>query len=152
MWNASYESYVKQLVLSNKNEYPYYIAHTCTYWNTTNSSALPAFKVYFSKEPISATGEYTYVFKGDTVCYSVVGGNATNNYHNERVQISNVNNNNLYINDYEFIYTNAEFSSYSVHPDVMATSNVTSSHFDGVSLILIVILLVAQLVRFLRGN
>lgn len=61
MWSDSYRDYVKQLVITNRDEYPYYIAHTCSYWGISNSSSYPSFKVYLSKEPITASGLYNYV-------------------------------------------------------------------------------------------
>ena len=149
MWSDSYKEYVKSLVESNRGEYPYYVAHTCTYWGVSNSSSLPSFKVYFSKDPITATDIYTYVLSDNSMVYSVVGGNATSNYHNQRVTISSYSGT-LVINDYEFIYSNAEYSTRSIQPDILATTNVTQSHFDGVSLIILAVLLgtiVSRLVR-----
>lgn len=149
MWSDSYKEYVKSLVESNRGEYPYYVAHTCTYWGVSNSSSLPSFKVYFSKDPITATDIYTYVLSDNSMVYSVVGGNATSNYHNQRVTTSSYSGT-LVINDYEFIYSNAEYSTRSIQPDILATTNVTQSHFDGVSLIILAVLLgtiVSRLVR-----
>lgn len=149
MWSDSYRDYVKQLVISNRNEYPYYIAHTCTYWGVSSSASYPAFKVYFSKEPITANGLYSYVCPTDTVVYSVIGSNANSNYHTSRVSTSKYSGA-LNIDNYEFVYTNAEFTGATVQPDVLASTDIQQSHFDGVSLILLVILLgtlVAKLVK-----
>lgn len=149
MWSTANENYVKFLVESNRKEYPYYIAHTCTYWNVSGSSAYPSFKVYFSKEPITASGLYSYVLPSNTVVYSVISGNANSNYHDARVT-TNVTSGNLRLDNYEFVYTNAEFSGSTIQPDILATTQVTQSHFDGVSLILLVVLLVSAVVRFIR--
>lgn len=118
MWNSANESYLKYLVETNRKEYPYYVAHTCTYWNITNSSALPTFKVYFSKEPITAGSLYDYKIPNDSLCYSVVAGNANNNYHNARLTAVAYSGN-LSIDEYEFIYSNAEYSSVTVQPDIL---------------------------------
>jgi len=150
MWSDSYRDYVKTLVESNRDTYPYYVAHTCTYWGVSSSSAYPSFKIYFSKEPITANGLYTYIFKDTAVVYSVVGGNANSNYHNNRVSTSSFTGS-LKIDDYEFVYTNAEFTGQSIQPDLLSTTNVTQSHFDGFGVVLLIVLLVSMVVKLLRG-
>lgn len=149
MWNDSNRDYLKQLILTNRKEYPYYVAHTCTYWDVSNSNALPAFKVYFSKEPITASSLYNYKISANSLCYSVVASNANKNYHNMRLTAAPYSGN-LTINDYEFIYTNAEYSAVTVQPDILATNTVESSHFDAVSLIIICILLGTVVARLMR--
>lgn len=149
MWSDSNRDYVKSLIETNRGEYPYYIAHTCTYWGINNSSSLPSFKVYFSKEPIRASGLYTYVLPSDTLVYSVVSGNANSNYHNVRVSVSRASGS-FSVDSYEFIYTNAETAAETVQPDLLATSSVRQSHFDGVSLIILVILLASIFVKLIR--
>lgn len=149
MWNDSYRDYVKQLVLSNRNEYPYYIAHTCTYWGINNSGSYPTFKVYFSKEPFTASGLYSYVCPSDTVVYSVVGGSANTNYHNARVSTSSYNGT-LKIDEYEFVYTNAEFTGSTIQPDILASADISQSHFDGVSLILLAVLLASVVAKLIK--
>lgn len=150
MWSDSYRDYVASMVKSNRGEYPYYIAHTCTYWNVSSSSSLPAFKIYFSKEPITASSLYNYVLPSDTLVYSVVGGNANNNYHNARVTAT-VTSGNLKIDDFEFVYTNAESTIATIQPDILADINVTQSHFDGVSLVLLIVVLASVVVKLIRG-
>lgn len=149
MWNDSYKDYVKELVKTNYKEYPYYIAHTCTYWGINNTAVYPSFKVYFSKEPIQANDLYNYTLKGDSLCYSVIGGNGNQNYHDSRVTTANALGN-VKINDYEFIYTNAEFTGSTVQPDILATTSVSQSHFDAVGLIILAILLGSVVVKILK--
>lgn len=149
MWSDSYKEYVKSLVESNRGEYPYYVAHTCTYWGYDSFADMPSFKVYFSKDPITATDIYTYILSDNSMVYSVIGSNASRNYSDQRVTTSSYSGT-LVINDYEFIYSNAEYITRSIQPDILATTNVTQSHFDGVSLIILAVLLgtiVARLVR-----
>lgn len=151
MWSSQYQDYVKQLVETNRKEYPYYIAHTCTYWGSVNNYNKPSFKVYFSKEPITANDMYTYTLSGDSCVYSVIGGNANSNGSSRRVSFAPASGV-ISVDDYEFVYTNAEFTTASIQPDITASSSVSSSHFDGVSLILLVILLTAFVAKFLRGR
>lgn len=149
MWNATYEDFVEHLVQTNYKEYPYYVAHTCTYWNVSNSGALPAFKVYFSKEPITASDLYVYNLPADTICYSVIGGNGSSNYNSQRVTTSTAKGR-LNIDWYEFVYTNAETTSATVQPDILATNEVTQSHFDGVGLVILAVLLSSIIYRFVK--
>ena len=149
MWSEIYHDYVEELVLTNRAEYPYYVAHTCSYWGTSSSASQPSFKVYFSKEPITASSLYSYRFTGDSVCYSVVGGNASTTYSGARVTVTNYSGN-LTINNYEFIYSNAEYSTQTVMPDIIATNAVTQAHFDGVSLIVLCVMLGAVVVGLFK--
>lgn len=151
MWSDVNKEYVKELVLTNRSEYPYYIAVTCSYWGTYYDYNRPTFKVYFSKEPITADGLYNYVFEDTAVVYSVIGGNANNNSNECRVQTSTYNGT-LNIDDYEFVYTNAEFETNTVQPDILSTNLVTQSHFDGVSLILLGILLGTIVAKIVKGK
>ena len=149
MWSDSNRDYVKQLVETMHKEYPYYLAHTCTYWGLSNSQSYPTFKVYFSKEPITVIDLYTYQLPSDSVVYNVRSGNANSNYNDERITIYQAGGR-VKIEDYEFIYTNAESETVTVQPDILATTNVTQSHFDGVSLIMLVILLSAVVAKIIK--
>lgn len=151
MWSDSNRDYVKQLVLTNREEYPYYVAHTCTYWDVTNSSSLPAFKVYFSKEPIIASSLYDYKISANSLCYSVVSSNANKNYHNMRVTATAYSGN-LSINEYEFIYSNAEYSAVTVQPDVTVTDSVSRADYQGVNFIIIAVLLGVIVYKLIRGR
>lgn len=151
MWSDSNRDYVNQLVESNREEYPYYIAHTCTYWNITNSAALPTFKVYFSKDPITATDIYNYTLSENSMVYNVIAGNASNNYHSQRVTTSSFSGN-LKIDNYEFVYSNAEYSTRTIQPDITSTNTITRAEYQGVNLILIAILLGIIVYKLIRGK
>lgn len=149
MWSEVYRDYVKDLVTSNRAEYPYYLAVTNTNISTGYGNEYPAFKVYFSKEPITATGLYSYKLPADSICYTVIGGNASSNYHSQRVTTSTAGGN-LNINTYEFVYTNAEFTGNTIQPDIMATNNVKESTFQGVAWLLFVLLIANIVVRLVK--
>ena len=143
--------YAKQLIESNRGEYPYYILSTNSNISDSYDYQSPAFKIYFSDKPITANGRYSFSFQGNTLVYSVISSNASKQYHSERVKISTYNSTSLTVNEYEFVYTNAEFKTGSIQPDILATSSVAQSHFDSVSLILLVVLLSSVVFRILRG-
>lgn len=149
MWSEVNNKYVEQLVISNRGEYPYYVAHTCTYWGVSSTANRPSFKVYFSKEPITANGLYSYVFTDTYVCYSVISSNANINYNDNRVSTS-TGTGTVIIDDYEFVYSNAEYSGETIQPDITATNGVQQSHFDAVGLILLTVLLATVVTRLIR--
>lgn len=151
MWSDSYRDYVKQLVLTNRAEYPYYVAHTCTYLGSTSSYDQPNFKVYFSKEPITATSLYNYSLPSGSICYNVIGGNGNNNYHSARMSVVNASSN-ISINNYEFIYSNAEYSTNSIQPDILATNEVTRADYQGTTAIIITVLLAVILFKLFGGK
>lgn len=153
MWNDSYRDYVKAVVETSHDEYPYYMAHTCTYFGTGSTVGQPAFKIYLSKEPITANGLYTYLLPADTLVYSVIGVNAGVNNNSPRVRVTSTTvDGTVGVNEYEFVYSNAEYSGNSVQPDLLAASAATQNHFDAFSLILLVILLGALVVKLFKRS
>lgn len=151
MWNDSYRDYVKAVVEASHEEYPYYMAHTCTYIGTGSTVGQPAFKIYLSKEPITANGLYTYLLPSDTLVYSVIGSNANSTNSSPRVRVTTASGT-VGVNEYEFVYSNAEYSGNSVQPDLLAASTATQNHFDAFSLILLVILLGALVVKLFKRS
>ena len=151
MWSDINTNYVKDLVLSNRNEYPYYMAQTVTTVGTSGSNYnAVTIKVYFSKEPITSTNGYTYKLPAGSICYSIIGANGSNYSQNQRVTVSNVSGN-ITVAQYEFIYTNADMQTYTMHPDVTATNAVTQSHFDGASILILILLLANFTIRIFKS-
>ena len=142
--------YAKTLIESNRKEYPYYIFITNTNISDNYSYESPTYKIYFSRKPILANGRYSFTIQDTALCYSVVTSNASKQYHSERVKVNSFSGE-LNVNEYEFCYTNAQFKTNSIQPDLLASSSVSQSHFDGVSLILLVILLSTVVFRLIRG-
>lgn len=151
MWSDSYRDYVKALVLTNRDEYPYYVAHTCSYFGSVSSYNYPSFKVYFSKKPITASSLYSYVLQDDSVVYSVIGSSANNNAHAQRVTVNNIGGT-INIDTYEFVYSNAEYSSESIQPDITVSEGVNQVEFQAVSLVLLCFLLAVLVVKLLKRS
>lgn len=152
MWSEVNNDYVKQLVLAQRaNGYPYYIAHTVTNVSGYGNSNAVSFKVYFSDKPIKGTGLCSFEFSGDVVCYSVVSANANSNYYAQRVTTTDYSGTTLSVNNYEFIYTNAAFEGSSVQPDIALTPSISKADFQGVSIVLIVVLLSIVTYKLIRG-
>lgn len=152
MWSEVNSEYVKQLVLTNYKEYPYYVAHTVTYIDTISSYNSPTVKVYFSKEPITINNSYSFTLPSNSICYDIIGGNGSRNSQSARVSISNASGR-ININQYEFVYTNAETETqvYCVHPDVIETKQLTQSHFDAGCVIILMVMLATFLIKLMKG-
>lgn len=151
MWSQTNKEYVEELVNSNHQEYPYYVAHTCTYWGNGTTYGRPTIKIYFSKEPIVQKDLYTYTLSGDCLFYSINANNANQNSNEARMSVVNYTARTVKIDDYEFVYTNAECQTGVIQPDITANLNVSQSHFDGVSLILLAILLGCVVAKIIKG-
>lgn len=149
MFSEVQRNFIQQFVLANKNKTPYYIAYTNTNINNTGGGDNVSFYIILSDKPITAVNQYRYTISGSCERFSVRSGNASYNYHAERVtalnEVSEVN-----INNYEFVYTNAEFSGVALQPDLMITNGVEQSHFDGFSLALLVIIVSILFVKMIR--
>ena len=150
MWSTTNYDYAKSLVLSNKAEYPYYIAVTNTNVSNNYVNDPIQFYVYLSKKPISASSRYNFSIPSGSVCYSVRSGSASSNYHSERVVSSSVSRT-LTVDNYEFVYTNAEFESSTIQPDFLTTETVSSNTFNGVFIALFIVLLSVLFFRLIRS-
>lgn len=151
MWTQQNKEFVKELVISNHKEYPYYVAHTCTYWGNGSTYGRPTIKIYFSKEPIVATNLYNYSLSGDCKLYSINANNANQNSNEARMSVTNYTAGTVKIDDYEFIYTNAQSSATTIQPDITASYDVTQHHFDGVSLVLLAVILGCIVIKIMKG-
>lgn len=142
--------YAKSLILSNREQYPYYVLQSCTYFDGDSHYSSPQFKIYFSDKPITQNGN-SYKFQGKSIVYEVVSSNANRYYYGQRIRISELRYNTVTIDEYEFVFSNIKTNSYTTVPDITATRELTQSHFDGVSLILICVILSFVVVKFLKG-
>ena len=150
MWSDINTNYVKDLVLSNRSEYPYYMAQTVSHIGSGSNYNTVTIKVYFSKEPITSSNGYTYKLPAGSICYSIIGSNGSNYSQNQRVTVSNVSGN-ITVEKYEFIYKKAETQTYTIHPDVTKTNAVTQSRFDGVSILILILLLANFTIRIFKS-
>lgn len=149
MFSEVQRNFIQQFVLANKDKYPYYIAYTNTNISNIGGGDSVSFYLILSKSPITASSQYVYSIPSNSERFAVRSGNASYNYHAERVTslqpVTQVT-----INDYEWCYTNAEFSGVSLQPDVMITNGVEQSHFDGFAIALFVIIVSVLFVKLIR--
>lgn len=115
MFSDAQQGYISALVANMRDEYPYYIAYS-DFRNGNYDS--PSVYVIFTKEKIIAKGLYSYEVSSG-VKYSLITSNYSSyNTNTARTVVNSFNGGVVTIPIYEFIYTNAEFSSSSVQPDI----------------------------------
>ena len=108
-----------------KQGYNYYIAYTNTNTDGSwNSSAVVDLYVVFSSEEITANDMYTYLVPSGAVRYAIRTANystSSSAVNTDRYVTSDYSGT-LTVDVYEHIYTNAEFSTSSVQPDILYES------------------------------
>ena len=115
MFSDAQQRYIASLVASMRGDYPYYIAYS-DFKNSDYDS--PQLYIVFCKEKITSRGLYSYVVPAG-VRYAVNTYNYSSyNSSSARTVVTAYSGGTLNIPVYEWIYTNSEFSSYSVQPDV----------------------------------
>ena len=115
MFSDAQQGYIASLVASMRDEYPYYIAYSdFRYGNYENASIY----VIFSKEKIKSRGLYSYEVSSG-IKYSLITNNYSSyNTNTARTVVTSFNGGVVTVPVYEFVYTNAEFSTSSVQPDI----------------------------------
>lgn len=154
MFSEIQRNYIEQMVKTNYKDYPYYIAYTNTNISNQVIQDNYNFILILSKDKITANSKYSYTFENynNTICLSVRSGGASYNYHNERVVNTPLSSNNLNINNYEFVYTNAVFETVSLQPNIIQTNELTENTFNGVMVALFIVILSITFFRFLGGR
>jgi hypothetical protein len=115
MFSDAQQGYIAALVANMRDEYPYYIAYS-DFRNGNYESA--SIYVIFTKEKITARGLYSYEIASG-VKYALITSNYSSyNTNTARTVVNSFNGGVVTIPIYEFIYTNAEFASSSVQPDI----------------------------------
>ena len=115
MFSDAQQRYIAALVANMREDYPYYIAYSYfRHGNYENASIY----VIFSKEKITSRGLYSYEVPSG-VRYSLI----TNNYssydtNTARTVVNSFTGGVVNVPVYEFVYTNADFTSSSVQPDI----------------------------------
>ena len=115
MFSDAQQVYIASLVASMRDEYPYYIAYSdFRYGNYENASIY----VIFSKEKIISRGLYSYEVPTGVKYAFITNNYSSYNNNTARTLVTSFNGGVITVPIYEFIYTNAEFSTSSVQPDI----------------------------------
>lgn len=115
MFSDAQQRYIASLVANMRDKYPYYIAYSdFRYGDYDNASIY----VIFSKEKITSRGLYSYeVLSG--VKYALITNNYSSyNPNTARTVVTSFPGGVVTVPIYEFVYTNADFASSSVQPDI----------------------------------
>ena len=115
MFSDAQQRYIASLVANMRDEYPYYIAYSdFRYGDYENASIY----VIFSKEKITSRGLYSYEVPAG-VRYSLITNNYSSyNTNSARTVVNSFSGGVVNVPAYEFVYTNADFTSSSVQPDI----------------------------------
>ena len=147
MFSTNQIEYVKTLLPTYANQgYKYYIAYTNND-NTNYYSTNPDLYVIFSKDKITASDGYNYsVNPEETVIISIRTGNyssSTSADNSERVLVNQYVNETLFIDEWEHIYTNAEFTGHTLQPDYnLISGGETNVRLEAITFVLLVSLLI----------
>ena len=115
MFSDAQQGYIASLVASMRDEYPYYIAYSDFRYGSYENASI---YVIFSKEKIISRGLYSYEVPTG-VKYSLITNNYSSyNNNTARTLVTSFGGGVVTVPVYEFIYTNAEFSTSSVQPDI----------------------------------
>lgn len=127
MFSTAQQAYIEALLPTYAKEgYQYYVAYSHTvvgsgYYTPTD----PDLYVIFSKEAISAQDAYTYDIQDDSIIVTVRSSNYSSSssaVNTDRVVVEEYSAQTLTIDQYEHIYTNADFESYALQPDYYLSS------------------------------
>lgn len=115
MFTDAQQGYIASLVANMRDEFPYYMAYS-DFRNGSYDS--PSIYVIFTKEKITAKGLYSYEVSSG-VKYSLITSNYSSyNTNTARTVVNSFSGGTVVVPIYEFVYTNAEFASSSVQPDI----------------------------------
>ncbi len=127
MFSTNELQYIDTLIPTYAKEgYKYYVVYSNTVVNSGYGySTQPDIYAVFSKEAISAEDAYTYVVKDSSILVAVRCSDYSSSssaVNTSRVVVTDYAAQTLSINEYEHVYTNAEFESYALQPDYTLSS------------------------------
>lgn len=147
MFSTAQQAYIEALLPTYAKEgYKYYVVYSNTNTNSSyNSTTYPDLYAVFSKEEITAEDGYTYVIPNDSILVTVRTGNyssSNNAVNTDRVTVNNYAAQTLSINEYEHIYTNAEFEAYSLQPDYyLSSGGETNVQIEALTFVMLVVVI-----------
>ena len=145
MFTAQETQWIQALIETmQQKEYRYYLARTVTESNNEYDVI-----VIFSKSPIDGLGVYRYKIV-DGVVYSFdSSGYSSYNSTDARVAVSTFDGT-YTINQYEHVYTNAEFSGTTLQPDVRMLGGANNVQIQAVPYLVVLLILVLVGFRLFR--
>lgn len=115
MFSDAQQRYIAALVANMRAQYPYYLAYSDFRYGDSETASI---HVIFSKEKITSRGLYSYEVPSG-VKYSLITSNYSSyNTNTARTVVNSFSGGVVNVPFYEFVYTNADFTSSSVQPDI----------------------------------
>lgn len=115
MFSDAQQRYIAALVANMRDDYPYYIAYSDFRYGSSENASI---YVIFSKEKITSRGLYSYEVPAG-IKYALITSNYSSyNTNTARTVVNSFAGGVLNVPVYEFVYTNADFASSSVQPDI----------------------------------
>lgn len=126
-----------------KQGYEHYIAYSNTILDYY-TIVPPDLYIIFSTENITASSAYNYIIPSGSIRYIIRTPNySTSQYGVNTARIVTENfSGNLSINVYEHVYSNAEYSSTTIQPDILQEGSYSNVYMQANSIILATFLLV----------
>ena len=145
MFTTAEEQWLKALIETMRGKgYKSYVAYTVTE-NNNDTDVI----VIFSKETITGTGLYSFTVT-DGVMYSFdSSGYSTYNGSEARTSVGTFSGN-LSVDQYEHVYTNAEFNGTTLQPDIRLTGGAAYETNQASFYILVLFFLVSVAFRIFR--
>ena len=155
MFSTNQTEYVKTLLPTYAEQgYKYYIAYTNND-NTNYYSTNPDLYIIFSQDKITASDGYNYELNPETsVIISIRTGNYSSSSsadNSERVVVNQYVNETLFIDEWEHIYTNAEFTGHTLQPDYnLISGGETNVRLEAITFVLLISVFITVFSKLFR--
>lgn len=149
MISDSVLDYCKNIIATNRKEYPYYVVASNTNFNSYSYTE-PVVYIYLAKDEIKSNGSFSYVLPAGSRRLGVVSNNASERYNGQRVTNSAYAGA-LTVNEYEWVYTNADTGTITAVPDLVDTFPATNTCFTAIGIIISILLVTNLVIRLVRS-
>lgn len=145
MFSTAQQAYIDALLPTYaKDGYKYYVIYSNYMANSGyGSSTNPDLYALFSKKAISAKDAYSFDIKDSSILVTVRSGNYSSSSsanNGSRVVVKNFSPGTLSIPQCEHIYTNAEFSGYTLQPDYyLQSGGETNVQLQGYTFLMLIV-------------
>lgn len=149
MISDSVLDYCKNIIATNRKEYPYYVVASNTNFNSYSYTE-PVVYIYLAKDEIKSNGSFSYVLPAGSRRLGVVSNNASERYNGQRVT-NTAYAGALTVNEYEWVYTNADTGTITAVPDLVDTFPATNTCFTAIGIIISILLVTNLVIRLVRS-
>lgn len=149
MISDSVLEYCKNIIATNRKEYPYYVVASNTNFNSYSYTE-PVVYIYLAKDEIKSNGTFSYVLPAGSRRLGIVSNNASERYNGQRV-INTAYAGTLTVNEYEWVYTNVNTGTVTSVPDLVDTFPATNTCFTAIGIIISILLVTNLVIRLVRS-